>query len=339
MDSKAPALKARFNFSTRLDLSTRLIRAFSACLHGDLHSWGVAPGWLKTAPLALTDCTMSEGPHYLIVDGHSVIFAWPDLRKLHARSSSLAREALVKQLRDYQDWTGVRVVVVFDGKGKKVSETTDPGDLLLCFLDRSCGIAEPHAAGHALGNAALRRDHAAIGDFDVANDANLACHGDALADARAARDSSLCHDHRIFPDDHVVRNLHEIVDLHALLNPRPAKTRAIDRSVRADLSIIVDLNNPELLNFFVSSFNHFKSETIGANHCATVNDYARANAASLADGYSRINETSGSDHCLMSDVTSRANDRVIADSRPGFDDCVRLDRDTSSQVSAWLHNR
>src|SRR5207247_5181106 len=170
---------------------------------------------------------------------------------------------------------------------EEFSQGADPDDLSLCFLNRSCGITEPHAAGHALGNAALRGDHAAISDFDVADDANLPRHRDALANAGAARDSSLRHDHRIFSDDHVVRNLHEIVDLHALLNPRPAKTRAIDRSVRADLNIIVDLNNPELLNFFVSAFNHFKSETIGANHCATVNDYARANAASLADGYSR----------------------------------------------------
>ncbi|HJY54729.1 MAG TPA: NYN domain-containing protein, partial [Candidatus Udaeobacter sp.] len=61
---------------------------------------------------------MLSRARYLIVDGHSVIFAWPELRKLHARRSSLAREALIKQLRDYQDWTGVRAVVVFDGKGK-----------------------------------------------------------------------------------------------------------------------------------------------------------------------------------------------------------------------------
>ncbi len=54
---------------------------------------------------------------YLIVDGHSVIFAWPELRALHRRRTSLARDALVKKLRDYQDWTGVRVAVVFDGKG------------------------------------------------------------------------------------------------------------------------------------------------------------------------------------------------------------------------------
>src|SRR6184192_1124716 len=63
---------------------------------------------------------MPERTRYLIVDGHSIIFAWPELRKLHARRSSLAREALIKQLRDFQDWTGMRVVVVFDGKGRKV---------------------------------------------------------------------------------------------------------------------------------------------------------------------------------------------------------------------------
>jgi len=56
---------------------------------------------------------MSKRPRYLIVDGHSVIFAWPELRKLHGRRASLAREALTKWLRGYQDWTEVRVVIVF----------------------------------------------------------------------------------------------------------------------------------------------------------------------------------------------------------------------------------
>jgi len=79
---------------------------------------------------------MQSPARYLIVDGHSVIFAWPELRKLHARRSSLARAALVKQLRDYQDWTGVHVVVVFDGKGKKVEATSDPADVQI-FYSRS----------------------------------------------------------------------------------------------------------------------------------------------------------------------------------------------------------
>jgi uncharacterized protein len=76
---------------------------------------------------------MPERARYLIVDGHSVIFAWPELRKLHARRSSLAREALIKRLRGYQDWTGVRVVVVFDGKGSKIEATSEPADVQVFY--------------------------------------------------------------------------------------------------------------------------------------------------------------------------------------------------------------
>ena len=76
---------------------------------------------------------MPNRARYLIVDGHSVIFAWPELRKLQARRSSLAREELTKQLRNYQDWTGVRVVVVFDGKGRKIQETSDPADVQVFY--------------------------------------------------------------------------------------------------------------------------------------------------------------------------------------------------------------
>jgi predicted RNA-binding protein with PIN domain len=76
---------------------------------------------------------MLHRTRYLIVDGHSVIFAWPELRKLHARRSSLAREALIKRLRDYQDWTGVHVVIVFDGKGRKIDAISDPADVQVFY--------------------------------------------------------------------------------------------------------------------------------------------------------------------------------------------------------------
>lgn len=79
---------------------------------------------------------MSHRPCYLVVDGHSIIFAWPELRKLHKRRSSLAREALTKRLRDYQDWTGVRVVIVFDGKGRNVNTGSDPGDVQIIYSRR-----------------------------------------------------------------------------------------------------------------------------------------------------------------------------------------------------------
>ncbi len=69
----------------------------------------------------------------LIVDGHSVIFAWPDLRKMHARRTALAREALVKALTAYQDFSSVHVVAVFDGRGEKTSDVTEPGGVQIFY--------------------------------------------------------------------------------------------------------------------------------------------------------------------------------------------------------------
>lgn len=72
-------------------------------------------------------------PQYLLVDGHSVIFAWPELRLLHERRTSLAREALIRQLRDFQDWSGTQVVVVFDGRGSSVSQEAEPGEIQVFY--------------------------------------------------------------------------------------------------------------------------------------------------------------------------------------------------------------
>jgi len=80
-------------------------------------------------------------PDYLLVDGHSIIFAWPELKLLHDRRTASAREALIKQLRDYQDWTGTRVVVVFDGRGQSVSHEAEPGEIQI-FYSRSGQTAD-----------------------------------------------------------------------------------------------------------------------------------------------------------------------------------------------------
>jgi predicted RNA-binding protein with PIN domain len=72
-------------------------------------------------------------PQYLLVDGHSIIFAWPELRLLHERRTSLARDALIRQLRDFQDWSGTKVVVVFDGHGSSVSHEAEPGEIQVFY--------------------------------------------------------------------------------------------------------------------------------------------------------------------------------------------------------------
>ena len=70
---------------------------------------------------------------YLIVDGHSAVFAWPELRRQHGQRTGAARDALVKMLTEYQDASGVRVVVVLDGKGAGTAETSEPGGIQIFY--------------------------------------------------------------------------------------------------------------------------------------------------------------------------------------------------------------
>jgi predicted RNA-binding protein with PIN domain len=77
--------------------------------------------------------------HY-IVDGYSVIHARPELRKSLQVRLSHARDLLVRLLQDFQDQTGDRVTVVFDGRGdhakpgaKKKKNAKDNRDVEIVF--------------------------------------------------------------------------------------------------------------------------------------------------------------------------------------------------------------
>ena len=52
----------------------------------------------------------------LIVDGHSVIYAWPELRRQHQAKPALARDRLVESLQKLQDASDWQITIVFDGK-------------------------------------------------------------------------------------------------------------------------------------------------------------------------------------------------------------------------------
>ena len=56
------------------------------------------------------------GAQYLVIDGHSVIFAWADLRRLHDQNRAAARKALADRLQHLHDTTPWRVTLVLDGK-------------------------------------------------------------------------------------------------------------------------------------------------------------------------------------------------------------------------------
>lgn len=53
----------------------------------------------------------------ILVDGYSLLHAWPELAEGRPRHSAAARAALVAMLTQYQDAIGTPVTVVFDGSG------------------------------------------------------------------------------------------------------------------------------------------------------------------------------------------------------------------------------
>ena len=76
-------------------------------------------------------------PRVLVVDGHSMVFQWPELRKLHAKNTAAAREQLTRLLTRYQDSSGFHVCVVFDGKGSRSTEEKNPGGIQIFYSGSS----------------------------------------------------------------------------------------------------------------------------------------------------------------------------------------------------------
>ncbi|MFD2760754.1 NYN domain-containing protein [Lentibacillus juripiscarius] len=50
----------------------------------------------------------------LVVDGYNIIGAWDELKRLKLEDIGQARDRLIELLADYQAFSGMRVIVVFD---------------------------------------------------------------------------------------------------------------------------------------------------------------------------------------------------------------------------------
>ncbi len=70
---------------------------------------------------------MADWRDVLLVDGYNMIGGWPHLAKLANSSMHEARDLLLEKLADYQAFSGLRVVVIFDayrvpGLGKSYTQ-------------------------------------------------------------------------------------------------------------------------------------------------------------------------------------------------------------------------
>lgn len=51
---------------------------------------------------------------FLFVDGYNIINSWSSLRELSSMSLELAREELIEIMSEYQHFSGIKVIIVFD---------------------------------------------------------------------------------------------------------------------------------------------------------------------------------------------------------------------------------
>lgn len=70
---------------------------------------------------------------YLLVDAHSVIFAWPELRRIHQHRQESGRDELVRKLTLFQDSSEYRVIAVFDGVGPSTTSASAPGGIQVFY--------------------------------------------------------------------------------------------------------------------------------------------------------------------------------------------------------------
>lgn len=55
-----------------------------------------------------------KSKEYLFVDGYNVINSWENLRELSDISLEVAREELIDIMSEYQHYSGIKVIIVFD---------------------------------------------------------------------------------------------------------------------------------------------------------------------------------------------------------------------------------
>ncbi|MCF6462457.1 NYN domain-containing protein [Clostridium sp. Cult1] len=56
----------------------------------------------------------NEFKEYLFVDGYNIINSWSNLRELSSLNLEVAREELIETMAEYQHYSDIKVIVVFD---------------------------------------------------------------------------------------------------------------------------------------------------------------------------------------------------------------------------------
>ena len=151
------------------------------------------------------------------------------------------------------------------------------------------GLGGGSEDGDAGRDTALRRRGAcnktAVAERDVSVDSGLGGDDDAASDLRASRDAGLADQNRGFSENDIVSHLHEVVDFCAFLDPGFTESCAVDAGVRADLHVVVDLDDAVLRDFDQTAEGRSVSEAVRTDCGAGVDDDPVADLKRLVVSY------------------------------------------------------
>ena len=94
----------------------------------------------------------------------------------------------------------------------------------------------------------LRADLRSITNLDMIDNTHLACQRHIFAYSCATGNPCLSRDDGIFPNHHVVGNLHEIVNLCTTTDNRAPQCRPVHRCVCADFNVVFNFHRSDLRN-------------------------------------------------------------------------------------------
>ncbi len=132
----------------------------------------------------------------------------------------------------------------------------------------------------------------------------------------------LPHHQTIPPDDHVVRDVNEVVNFRALADDGGAERAAINGRVRADFHVVVNDDIADLQHFAVPAFVENITVTVRADDGAGVDRHAVADLAFRVNDDVRKQANVVAELAVAANVVPAEQRRARANFHPRADDAV-----------------
>lgn len=91
---------------------------------------------------------------HLLIDGSNLLHSWPELRTLAKRDRDAARSRLSDILRILHDFEGLRVTLVFDGKGTEITVEHPSGHDTFTHIFSPAHLTGDDVIEHLVGRSA-----------------------------------------------------------------------------------------------------------------------------------------------------------------------------------------